>query len=148
MARIRSLHPGLFTDERYMALSFPARELIKGIWCESDDQGVFEWKPLTLKAKIMPVDAVDVVALLEELAAGEFVSDFVYDGRRYGAVRNFRRFQRPKKPNAIHFLPIEWRTYVGLSTGNGELHDDDEALIPPSSRTNGKGVLHRFPTDG
>lgn len=137
MSRIRSLHPSLFTDERYMALSFPARELIKGIWCEADDQGVFEWKPLTLKARIMPADAIDMAALLDELIAGQFVIRFDLEGRSYGAVRNFRRFQRPKKPTATHLLPPEFRTYVGLSSETEEPHD----IQPPP-------VPHQFPTSG
>lgn len=137
MSRIRSLHPGLFTDEQYMALSFPARELIKGIWCECDDQGAFEWKPLTLKAKIMPADAVDMPALLDELVRGKFVTKYDYDGRSYGAVRNFRRFQRPKKPNSIHLLPSEFRTYVGLSADE----EEHSAEQPPS-------VPHQLPTEG
>jgi hypothetical protein len=135
MSRIRSLHPGLFTDERYMALTFPARELIKGVWCEADDQGIFEWKPLTLKARIMPADAVEIGELLSELIQGEFVIRFEVDGRSYGAVRNFRRFQRPKKPNSVHLLPDEFRTYVGLTAEDGEPSPNE---VPP--------VPHQFPT--
>ncbi len=137
MARIRSLHPGIFTDERYMALTFPARELIKGLWCEADDQGVFEWKLFTLKARILPADPVDIAALLSELEAGQFLAKFDYGGRSFGAIRNFRKFQRPKKPNSTHFLPAKWRTYVGLSKPNGELHEDDRGEVP-----------HQFPTSG
>lgn len=137
MPRIRSLHPGLFTDDRYMALSFPARELLKGIWCESDDQGVFEWRPLTLKARIMPADAIDIEALLSELVAGKFVTRFEHADHSYGAVRNFRKFQRPKKPHSAFLLPAEFRTYVGLSDEEPEPTPDK----PPS-------VPHQFPTKG
>jgi hypothetical protein len=148
MARIRSLHPALFTDDRYMALSFAARELIKGIWCEADDQGLFEWKPLTLKARIMPADPIDVVPLLDELMLGQFVSRFEHSGTSYGAVRNFRRFQRPKKPNSIHFMPPEWRTFVGLSADIAEPSPDEKATVPPAPRTNGKAVTHQYRTQG
>lgn len=137
MSRIRSLHPGLFTDDRYMALSFPARELIKGIWCEADDQGVFEWRPLTLKARIMPADSVDVGELLDELVAGKFVTRFEYNERSFGAVRNFRQFQRPKKPNSVHILPDKLRTYVGLTA---DAEEPEGAKPPP--------VPHQFPTEG
>ena len=34
---------------------------------ESDDAGVFEWKPLQIKMRIFPADAVDVAAMLAEL---------------------------------------------------------------------------------
>lgn len=137
MARIRSLHPGLFTDDRYMALSLAARELLKGIWCEADDQGVFEWRPLTLKARIMPADAVDVAEILGELVAGNFVTRFENDCRSFGVVRNFRRFQRPKKPNHTHLLPPELRTYAGLT---------DDGATPDHDKTH--PVPHQFPTGG
>lgn len=132
MSRIRSLHPGIYTDDRYMAISIPARELVKGIWGEADDQGVFEWRPLTLKARIFPADAVDVEALLEELIGGEFVIKFSHEGRIYGAVRNFRRFQRPKRPNAIYFMPPELRQYVGLAAAQAEKQDDNDGGVPPT----------------
>lgn len=137
MARIRSLHPTLFTDENYMAVSIPARELIKGLWCEADDQGVFQWKPLTIKARIFPADAISVEALLDELAERDFIKAFDVDGRRYGAIRNFRKFQRPKKPNAINPLPTELNGYVGLSSLQGNQRHK-QGLVPNSSLTGGE----------
>lgn len=102
MARIRSIHPAIFTDEAFVSLSYPARMLWIGLWCEADDQGVFEWKPLSLKMKLAPVDALDVAALLEELRACELVRRFDAEGRSLGAVRNFCRYQRPRWPKPIH----------------------------------------------
>jgi hypothetical protein len=120
MSRIRSIHPGLFTDEAFMALSAHARLLVVGVWTEAWDDGVFEWKPLTLKAKIFPADNVDVPGLLEELIAGAFVRREEADGRQIGLVRNFRLYQRPKKPNSSGMLRDEWRTYVGIIDDSGE----------------------------
>jgi len=120
MSRIRSIHPGLWTDEAFMALSPHARLLIIGIWTEAHDDGVFEWKPLTLKARIFPVDGVDVSALLDELVAGNFVRREEAGGRQVGLVRNFRQFQRPKKPNSSGLLDPEWGTYVGVSDTSTE----------------------------
>lgn len=115
MARIRSVHPGLFTDETFMAASPHARLLMIGLWTEADDQGVFEWKPLTLKARLLPVDTVDLVALLSEIEGSGVIQQFDHEGKAYGAIRNFRKFQRPQKPNPIHPLPDHLRGYVGLS---------------------------------
>ena len=67
MARIRSIHPGIFTDEAFASASMAARMLLIGIWTEAYDDGVFEWKPLTLKMKIFPGDSVDINAVLSEL---------------------------------------------------------------------------------
>jgi hypothetical protein len=112
MARIRSIHPGLFTDEAFMSASAHARLLIIGIWTEAWDDGVFEWKPLTLKAKLFPVDNVDMGALLDELVSLDFVKPFEA-GKRYGAIRNFQKYQRPKKPNSSGALPEILASYVG-----------------------------------
>lgn len=121
MARIRSIHPGLFTDEAFMSASAYARLLLMGIWCEAADDGVFHWKPLTLKARIFPVDAVDIAALLSELEGLSFIRRFDAGGKAFGAIRNFRKYQRPKKPTSSGVLPPEFETYVGLSgDGSGE----------------------------
>lgn len=115
MARIRSQHPGIFTDEAYMTLSFAARELLRGLWAQADDQGVFEWKPLTLKVRIFPANTVDVDALLAELAAANFIRAYPAEGRPFGAVRNFMKYQRPRKPSYVHPLPDALRGYVGMA---------------------------------
>lgn len=120
MSRIRSVHPTLWTDDAFMGLSAHARLLVIGVWTEAWDDGVFEWKPLTLKARIFPVDAVDVAALLDELVAGDFVAKDEFNGRPIGMVRNFRTYQRPKKPNDSGMLKPEWRTFVGLTDVSGE----------------------------
>lgn len=138
MARIRSIHPGIFTDEHYMALSLGARELAKGIWCESDDHGVFEWKPNTLKARILPNDAVDMPALFAELVEHQFIRRLTADGRDLGFVRNFCRYQRPKKPKYAHPLPQEFRTWVGLKAESSE-------PVPPDER---EPVPHPSPIGG
>lgn len=115
MARIRSLHPGQWTDERFVACSPTARLLALGLRNEADDNGVFEWKPITIKMRLFANDAVDVTALLGELEAQEQIQHFDADGKRYGAIRNFRKYQRPEKPKSWHPLPDSLRDYVGLS---------------------------------
>ena len=120
MSRIRSVHPGLFTDEAFMSASAHARLLMIGIWTEAWDDGVFEWKPLTLKAKLFPVDNVDVAALLAELESLNVIRPFAAKGKSYGAIRNFRKYQRPKKPNSSGVLSGEFETYVGSNDDNSE----------------------------
>ena len=117
MARIRSVHPGLFTDEAFVTCSPLARLLAIGIWTECDDQGAFEWKPITLKMRVLPADQTDVHALLDELIAGNIIARFTVDGHDYGVVRNFGKYQRPKKPQNKHPMPSEWRTYANPPKG-------------------------------
>lgn len=114
MARIRSIHPGFFTDEELVCVSMAARLLFLGLGVEADDKGVFEWKPLTIKMKIFPADNLDVDVLLSELLHANAIRRYEIDGRSFGAIRNFRKFQRPKTPNDIHPSSPEIRIYVGL----------------------------------
>ena len=115
MARIRSVHPGFFTDERLVCVSMSARMLFIGLGVEADDKGTFEWKPLTLKMRIFPADNLDVSTLLAELEEVDAIVAYEIDGRKYGAIRNFRKFQKPKTPNDIHPMPDDFRNYVGLT---------------------------------
>lgn len=102
MSRIRSIHPGLWTDEAFVSLSPMSRLLLMGLWNECDDNGSFAWSPLTLKMRILPADSADAAALLEEMISASIVMRYEVAGKIFGAVRNFCQFQRPKKPNSIH----------------------------------------------
>lgn len=128
MARIRSVHPGLWTDEAFVTVSPPARLLFIGLWNEADDQGVFEWKPITLKMRLAPADAVDTTALLNELLVRQMIMRFQNGEKTYGAIRNFRRYQRPEKPKAVHPLPDEAAAFVGSGSST---HPGSEKAGPP-----------------
>lgn len=130
MPRIRSIHPGQWSDEAFVSCSAFARLLALGLRNEADDQGVFEWKPLTIKMRLFPADDVNVPSLLAELETSNQVRKFEADGKVFGAVRNFRRWQRPEKPNAVHPLPSEMREFVGL----GAVPPAKTASLSPTDR--------------
>lgn len=120
MPRIRSIHPGIWTDDNFAMLSMGGRVLLFGIWTEADDHGVFEWKPVQLKMRIFPADNVDLAVLLDDLTTFNEIRMFTHEGREYGVVRNFCKYQRPKKPNYRFVLPDELRTYAGLKPDSSE----------------------------
>ena len=120
MARIRSLHPGQWTDEDFVCCSPFARLLALGLRNEADDQGVFEWKPVTIKMRLLPADNEDVAALLDELDRADLVRCFEIGGKKFGAIRNFGRFQSPKKPTNRYEVPNELRGYLGLKQESSE----------------------------
>lgn len=130
MARIRSIHPGLFTDESFAGLSMAARVLLLGLWTEADDQGVFDWKPVTLKMRVMPVDNVDVPTLLLELERADVVRRFEQDGRSFGAVRNFCKYQRPKTPKYRMLKSAEIRNYVSSAYPVTETSEAEPSQFP------------------
>ncbi len=148
MARIRSVHPSLFTDEAWVSCSPLARILYIGLWTDADDQGLFEWKPLQIKMRLLPGDGADAAALLAELLGVDLVQEYEFEGKRFGAIKDFRKFQRPQKPNAIHPITEKIGEYVGLSstvtkpasdqsrtgTGKSDQMEDGggEEIIPPT----------------
>lgn len=152
MARIRSIHPGMRKDEAFMVMSFMARDALGGVWMEADDWGAFQWKPLTLKANIFPADNLDMDAVLAELVANDWVKQVEIGGKNYGLCRNFCKWQRPKKPNLVHFIPPEFRTYVAYRA-----HEDHKlpdaptgyrASVPNQTPTGSPPVPHQDGTSG
>lgn len=135
MARIRSIHPALFTDEAFASLSMAARVLLLGLWTEADDQGVFDWKPVTLKMRIMPVDNVSVPDLLLELEGWNAVKQFSQDGREFGAIRNFCKFQRPKTPKYRNLKSAEIRNYVASAYPISETTEPEPEPFPQKVET-------------
>jgi hypothetical protein len=136
MARIRSVHPGLWTDEDFVALTPFARLLYIALWNECDDHGVFDHNPRKLKIRLLPMDAVDVDALLDELDTFGMITRFSCNERDYGAVRNFRRYQRPESPKHWHPFPAEIDAWVGSrETG----HPGSAKAPPPAAKPQAKG---------
>lgn len=131
MARIRSIHPGFFTDEDLVSVSAFARLLVIGLGVQADDKGIFEWKPLMLKMRIFPGDNVEVSDLLSELAEANCIAMYEMNGRKYGAIRNFRKHQRPKTPNDVHPIPNDFRNYVGLTDPISEMEAVKPKPFPP-----------------
>jgi hypothetical protein len=141
MARIRSVHPGLFSDESWVSCSFPARLLFVGLWTDADDQGVFEWRPVQLKMRLLPNDAVEVSALLAELEAVDLIRGYEVAGKRFGAIKNFQKHQRPKKPNALFPLPKSLVAYVCPPKDRADLIDDQDAEpVPPQGDVGSQSV--------
>lgn len=112
MARIRSIHPKIFTDEAFMVLSSHARTLLFGVLCEADDGGVIKWSPVQLKARYLPADSVDGSALLAELVQAGWLRCYEVAGAGYAAIRKFRRWQRPKEPSLVHPMPDDLLGFV------------------------------------
>lgn len=125
MPRIRSVHPGLFTDGDFAGLSDAAQVFYIGILTQCDDQGVFEWKPLELRIRLRPGKDGDVGLLLDELVAADRIKQFEANGRKFGAVRNFLKYQRPQRPNKVYPCPEFMESYLA---GRGAIPESGAEL--------------------
>lgn len=92
--RQRSIHPDLFTNEAFAAVSLSARLLAIGLWMGSDHAESFPWRPLQMKVAVLPADDVSVPALLDELLLVGLV-------RRFGDIGVINR---------AAFMPCAGRT--------------------------------------
>lgn len=135
MSRIRSVHPGLFTDRVFARLSADAALFLIGLWTEADDQGIFRWEPFELRLRLRAGKDGDTEPLLEELEAGNCIRSYEIRGHKYGAIRNFRKFQRPKSPSATHPITDKWRRYVGLLQPISEMDGDNHTPPTPNGET-------------
>jgi hypothetical protein len=132
VSRIRSIHPGIASDESYMQMSMAAKAAWPILWTECDDHGVFEWKPVVLKARIFPADNVDFAAILAELVSLDCVQRFEHEGKPYGIVRNFCAYQRPKHPSYRHPFPAPITDYAAFKPV--DVGSPTPALPEPSPR--------------
>ena len=124
MARIRTVKPDFFTDEKLTACSPTARLLFIGLLCFVDDYGVMQYSPKRTKMLIFPADNLDVEPFIAELVAQNRVVLYQSEGRSYLWVRNFTRHQRINRPS-------KWRA--------GPLPEDQGALSEHSSQGTGNG---------
>ena len=103
--RARNIKPGFFLNDVLAQLPYEARLLYVGLWCFADREGRFEWRPLRIKAAILPYDNVDVESLLDLLQRAGFILFYERDGMACGLIPNFVRHQRPHPHEARSKLP-------------------------------------------
>lgn len=78
MARIRTVKPEFWTDEKIVQLPYEARLLFIGLWNFADDEGRLPDEPDRIKLQIFPADQKAPVAnLLDLLVASDLLSRFV-----------------------------------------------------------------------
>ena len=98
MARIRTIKPEFWTDERVGECSVSARLLLIAALNFADDYGGLERSSKQLKAQVFPYDSIDCEPLvLELLRVGLFIEYQVAD-RKYLHIKGFRKHQKVEKP--------------------------------------------------
>lgn len=98
MSRIRTVKPELFRHEELfeseIESGLPLRLAFIGMFTVADCEGRFRWRPRTLKLDVLPHDAVDFAAVLNELERSGFIKRYEVAGEKYGFIPNFKRHQR------------------------------------------------------
>ena len=97
MARIRTIKPDFWTDEKVVELSAFARLLFIGLWNFADDEGRMECSPKRIKMQILPADSAEVPRLLDELRRFDLIDIYTVDGVEYLQVQGFAKHQKIDK---------------------------------------------------
>lgn len=97
MARIRSIKPDFWTDEKIVELSAFARLLFIGLWNFADDDGRMVYSPKKIKMQIFPSDSLDISELFGEIRRESLIDIYVVDGVEYLQVVGFAKHQKIDK---------------------------------------------------
>lgn len=139
MARIRSIKPEFWTDEKVVELPAMARLLFIGLWNFADDDGRMVLSAKRLKLQIFPADKCDISALLGELRGNSLIAIYQVDGIEYLQVNGFAKHQKvdkrtaskhpapPNSPEPRRIPPPE-----GIKEGIKEGSGGDAAVAAPA----------------
>lgn len=100
MARIRTIKPEFWTDERVVSLPFEARLLFIGIWNFCDDSGAIDDSPERIRMQIFPGNhEVDIYHLLDLLVSAGLMERWAGDEAECLVVRNWSKHQKIDNPS-------------------------------------------------
>jgi len=97
MARIRTIKPELWADEKVGSIDMGARLLFIGMINFADDDGVVSSNPIYLKSQIFPYDEAlrlsAVKGWLDALVKARILVPLSFEGQNYYVIRTFRSHQ-------------------------------------------------------
>lgn len=155
MARIRTIKPEFWSDEKLTECSLSARLTFIGLWSFADDEGRMEFQPVRLKMQIFPCGTVALTKLTEyfgELTERSLIRRYVVDGKEFLDIPGFAKHQRINRPTPSrlpeHSLnthgvlsehsPLEGKGREGKGTGSDEVAAHTKVLAagasPPKAR--------------
>ncbi|MAF04936.1 MULTISPECIES: conserved phage C-terminal domain-containing protein [unclassified Herbaspirillum] len=99
MARIRSIKPDFWTDEKIVELSMEQRLFFIGSWNFADDSGNLQRSAKKLKMQIFPADAIDCEPIILDLIAHGLLIEYEVNGEKYLHIKGFDRHQVINRPS-------------------------------------------------
>jgi hypothetical protein len=98
VARLRTVKPEFWTDERVGEVSVTARLLFIATWNFADDHGGIDRSAKQLKAQAFPYDNIDCEPLIQELLQVGLLIEYEVGGKKYLHINGFRKHQKVEKP--------------------------------------------------
>lgn len=147
MARIRSIKPEFWSNDRLSALPIEAHMLAGALLNYADDEGYFNANPGLIKAACFPIreTSMTVPGLIREVSEIDYIRIAEgTDGRTYGWIVKFNEHQRvdKPKPSKIKGLADFGDVPVKSGTDPGRIPDTSPGRLPlivDASPLEGKG---------
>jgi len=105
MAKIRTIRPEFWTDEKVVELSYAARLVFIGLWNLADDFGLMEYSPKRIKMQILPADSAEIEGIMAEISGQGLVTLYNAANKGFLAINNFTKHQKIDKRTATKFPP-------------------------------------------
>jgi hypothetical protein len=138
MARIRSIKPDFWTDEKVVELSAFARLLFIGLWNFADDEGRMQYSPKKIKMQIFPADSLDISELFGEIRGASLIDIYVVDNIEYLEIKNFAKHQKIDKRTASKLPPSPSSAeFPRIPTTDGKGREGNGKEIPNSPQQAG-----------
>jgi hypothetical protein len=133
MARIRTIKPEFWDDEKIGQLPLGARLLFIGSWNLADDEGILVWNEKYLRARIFPYDTAITLKYvkkwMDHITSLNFIE--VYggaNGETYGFILNMTKHQRINRPQKSKHTDIIEAISRKHSVNNHGVFTDDSLL--------------------
>lgn len=105
MARMRTVKPGLFSNDVLAEIEPLGRLLFIGLWTIADREGRLEDRPKRIKAEVLPYDSAEIEPLLQELHRRGFITRYQVSGSGYIQINNFTKHQSPHVKETESTIP-------------------------------------------
>lgn len=112
--RSRLVHPGLFENEVLGKLDPNCVILFVGLSCYCDREGLFEWRPERIAARLFPYRKVDIKKLLDSLLAAGFLE-------KRGLIGSIPTFLTHQRPHVRETASKLLETFEGLPKNNPDM---------------------------
>lgn len=99
MARIRTVKPEFWTDEKIVECSLASRLLFIGLFNFADDKGCMERSPKRIKMQVFPADTIECEPLIMELITHGLLTEYSVNGNQYLYIPGFLKHQKINRPS-------------------------------------------------
>ena len=109
MARIRTIKPEFWEDEKLAKLPVHARLLFIGTWNFADDNGALLANPVLMKSHIFPYEDIGIFTIsewIDMLVENGMLIRTTYNGKDYLVIRKFLIHQKINRKSIRINLPL------------------------------------------